>query len=612
GGSKADSIFGGPGADTIHGGSGHDELAGSHGEDNVNGGPGRDTVRGGPDADILSGGTGVDTIYGHGGADELLGGSDDDVLSGGSGHDLLVGMEGNDRVAGNGGADTIRGEAGDDVLVGGSGVDVVDGGSGGDQCAGDTVIACEGQPADYKFERFLINQAVPAADSSQEFADRIGTVRNRAGIARAFISANRPGLPSPTVHLYYKIEGTVGKVLMDGPEILPENPQESDLSTTFNYVFDETFLEPGTKMYVVVDRGDATLEVSEANNRYPNSGWVNIDTRDVPTLRITVVPVDGVTLSQSQAEDLFEMVMKMHPVADYDIDVRAPYVCRSCTGDFDPNRDEDGFYTDWDRLLSELRVRQRQEAPDRMYHAIVPRSWRAANVAGMAYIGWPAAVSSLGHRDEETIAHEAGHNLNLLHNRCSGLEGNPDDNFPYSNGSIGHWGYDAATGTTYDPSEWVDLMTYCQPEWISDFSYGKVLDYRSDGYVLDAQADGLAPAGNGTVVQFSGSVPANARAVASFEAVPVNKRINRMPVTEISSVEVVDHAAVPPIPGDHRLVGLDGKGAAVTSISFTAYSLDHAPGAQFLFSVEIAPEDLARIITWEVDKSGKVLATKDS
>jgi len=600
GGKRADRIFGGGGADFISGGSGRDRLFGGHGDDIINGGSAGDKLRGGPDTDILSGGGGADDIFGNGGADELFGGGQADYLVGGSGGDLLVAMSGDDRVAGNGGADTIRGEEGDDILVGGSGIDVVDGGSGGDQCAGDTVIACEGTPADFAFERFLINQAVPAADSSQGVGERIGTVRNRAGIVRAFISADRPGLPSPTVDLYYKINGVVGKVRMDGPEILPVYPRESDLTTTFNYVFDESFLEPGMKMFVGVDRGDVTLEANESNNRYPASGWVDIDTRDVPTLRITVVPVDGVSLSQNQAEDLFAKMMKVHPVADYDIDVRAPYVCQSCTGDLE---------YDWQRVLTELLSLQQSEDPDRMYHAIVPESWRAANVAGIAYIGWPAAVSSLGYRDAETIAHEAGHNLNLLHNRCTGGEGNPDEDFPYDNGSIGHWGYDAATGTTYNPDEWVDLMTYCSPEWISDFSYGKVLDYRSAQYSYDVQADGLAPAGTGTVVQFSGSVPANARAVANFEAVPRDKRINRMPITEISSIEIVDHAAVPPVPGDHRLVGRDVQGAVVTSISFTAYALDHAPGAQFLFSVEIAPGDLATIVTWEVGREGKVLAS---
>jgi hypothetical protein len=602
GGKRADRIFGGAGADYLSGGSGRDRLSGGSGDDVINGGSAGDELRGGPDVDILSGGSGADDLFGNGGADELYGGSQADYLAGGPGGDLLVAMAGNDSVAGNAGADTIRGEGGDDTLVGGSGVDTVDGGDGGDQCAGDTVIACEGLPVDFVFERFLINQAVPAADSSQPAGDRVGTVRNRAGIARAFISADRPGLASPTVHLYYKIDGTVGKVRMDGPEILPENPLESDLTTTFNYVFDETFLEPGTKMYVVVDRNDATLEARESNNRYPQSGWVDIDTRNVPTLRITVVPVDGVTLSQSSAEDLFAKMMKVHPIADYDLDIFEGYDCGDCTGD---------LQYDWQRVLSDmLSLQQSSGDPGRMFHAIVPDSWRAANVAGIAYVGWPAAVSSLGYRDSETIAHEAGHNLNLLHNRCTGGEGNPDEDFPYEAGSIGRWGYDAVTGTTYNPDDWVDLMTYCTPEWISDFSYSKVLDYRSAAYSYDIQADGLAPAGTGTVVQFRGSVPANARAVANFEAVPEDKRINGLPVTEISAIEVVGHNAVPPSPGDNRLVGRDGHGAEVVAVSFRAFAIDHAPGAHFLFSVEILPEDLASIVTWDVEKSGKVLTSR--
>ena len=71
-----------------------------------------------------------------------------------------------------------------------------------------------------------------------------------------------------------------------------------------------------------------------------------------------------------------------------------------------------------------------------------------------------------------TMAHELGHNLSLSHAPC----GNPHfvGWFPYSDGSIGAWGYDFRDGTVVPPSH-KDLMSYCGPQWISDYHFKKAL-----------------------------------------------------------------------------------------------------------------------------------------
>ena len=223
-------------------------------------------------------------------------------------------------------------------------------------------------------------------------------------------------------------------------------------------------------------------------------------------------------------------------------------------------------------------------------------------IGGIGYVGYPAAVSI---QNADTIAHETGHNLNLPHNPCSGGEGNPDLNYPYAGGNIGTWGYDIYTGALYDPAVYKDLMTYCGPEWISDYTFNKVLEYRSSNFGWDVSTFGLAPAGTGTVVQFTGTVPSSPEQAASQTAL-----IAHDASPAITSVTIVDRPALAPEPGDHTLVARDGGGTIVAAVPFRSYAIDHADGAFFLFSVELADADLARVTTWSIEAAGHVLTSR--
>jgi hypothetical protein len=591
-----DVIVGTPEADVIHGLGGNDRIKGLEGEDTICGGDGNDVLIGGPDADTMFGGRNSDRIRGQAGNDVLSGGRGHDTIDGGIGDDVLYGKKGNDKLAGGKGDDTISGSLGNDTLVGGSQVDQLDGGDGTDRCAGDSEVACELAAIDFVVERFLINQAVPQADSAQAANERVGTVKGRPGVIRVFISANQEGITSPAVHLFYRKNGENVRVKLSGPATVPTTPQESDLGTTFNYVFDETLLDVGIEMYVIVDRAGNTLEVSEGNNRYPESGWRDVDTQYVPQMKITVVPITieggpSASISQSQAEALLQKTLKVHAIGDYDINVRANYTFENPTG----------TSSDWTKLLSEMASLRAAENPNRQYHAFLPTGL-SPGIGGIGYVGYPAAVSV---QNADTIAHETGHNLNLPHNPCSGGEGNPDLNYPYEGGDIGTWGYDIYTGALYNPAVYKDLMTYCGPEWISDYSFAKVLDYRSGNFGWDAPTFGLAAAGTGTVVQFSGMVSSTPQQAAT--QVPL---VAHDSAPAIASVGVVDHPAMAPEPGAETLVARDGDGAVVASVPFRAYAIDHADGAFFLFSVELADADLARVATWTIERAGRVVASR--
>jgi len=92
---------------------------------------------------------------------------------------------------------------------------------------------------------------------------------------------------------------------------------------------------------------------------------------------------------------------------------------------------------------------------------------------GIAFAPGFVSVAAL---DERIMAHEIGHNMSLKHAPCDVFD--PDPDYPNSTGSIDAWGYDAESEALVSPSIYFDLMSYCSPVWISDYSFSKALYFR--------------------------------------------------------------------------------------------------------------------------------------
>jgi len=92
-------------------------------------------------------------------------------------------------------------------------------------------------------------------------------------------------------------------------------------------------------------------------------------------------------------------------------------------------------------------------------------------------LGWLGDHVSIGLTDYsrydldggQTAAHEFGHNLRREHAPC-GNPAYPDPDYPYSNGIIGQFGFNLSQFTVI-PNTYKDIMSYCSPEWVSDYTY---------------------------------------------------------------------------------------------------------------------------------------------
>jgi hypothetical protein len=112
-----------------------------------------------------------------------------------------------------------------------------------------------------------------------------------------------------------------------------------------------------------------------------------------------------------------------------------------------------------------------------IYFGLVPnsgsngQSWFVGGVSGFGWVGQRVSVGlDVGEATGETAGHEIGHNFNRSHAPC----GNPsgvDPNFPYPNAVIGVHGVDTSEDALLDPDLTHDVMSYCGPEWVSDYTY---------------------------------------------------------------------------------------------------------------------------------------------
>jgi hypothetical protein len=105
-------------------------------------------------------------------------------------------------------------------------------------------------------------------------------------------------------------------------------------------------------------------------------------------------------------------------------------------------------------------------------------------VLGLSTLGspddvWSRASIGLGYSGDtsvETMVHEVGHAHGREHAPC-GLGGQTSDpGYPYSKAELGVWGYDYINNELLKASSHVDMMSYCSPIWLSDYTYGALYD----------------------------------------------------------------------------------------------------------------------------------------
>lgn len=413
---------------------------------------------------------------------------------------------------------------------------------------------------------YLTQSAQPFDGSSPLVAGRDGLIRifARAGAANTYtpdvrLDIYRNGSLVET-HTLSAAEGSVRTEVTEGP-----------LSASWNLAVPGSLVEPGLAIRAEVDPENQIGEVDEDDNVYPaGGGSLPLDVRRIPEFMAHLIPVDvdGSVgrVDEGNMHDYMTDVYAMMPMPDYDVNVRETYTA-SIT-------DTDDF-GEWVDLLNELWTLRNAEGSERYYYGVI-RAGSGAPFCGLGYVGAPASlgVDSCG---AGTAAHEWGHNWGRYHAPC-GNPGNPDEDYPYPDGSIGVWGLNPFTGELKDPDEYKDLMSYCGPEWTSDYTYDGVLDFREDE-----------------------AAEAAALRAPVEESLILWGRISPQGLVLEPAFRSVTRPALPRQGGPYRVRGLAADGTELFRLSFAGLPVDHGPDGHrgFAFAVpveEIRADALERLV----------------
>jgi len=408
--------------------------------------------------------------------------------------------------------------------------------------------------------------AVYLVQSVQTPAGDVPLVAGRDAYLRVFVVATEPNSARPDVYVEFFDGATrVAAYTLEAPSSsVPTAVDEGSLGSSWNLLVPGSLVVPGLGIRVTVDPNDKWEEWNEDNNVFPASGGVfPVDVRTPPVFDIRFVPVSvaGVTgdVNPTNMQRYLEDALKVYPLPGANAQVRSQPLASSVS--------TTGTAAAWNTIISEVRVLRIAEGSQSHYYGVLATVGGTA-YCGLGYVGYPVAIG-LDRCGSWTAAHEWGHNFGRHHVPC-GNPSNPDPLYPYPNGSIGVYGFDPATGQLKRPSTHVDLMSYCEPEWISDYTFRAVLEFR------EAEASGRA-----------------AFAAAREPALVVWGRMNGRSLTLEPAFEVETRPALPAEPGPYTLQGLDASGAVVFELSFAGEALGHGPADERHFAYAL-PASLAQ------------------
>jgi hypothetical protein len=268
-------------------------------------------------------------------------------------------------------------------------------------------------------------------------------------------------------------------------------------------------------------------------------------------------PVTGSALQEYR-----DRFLAMYPVGEVEVTVRSAVAYGSTIG----------ATSGWENWLDRLtEIREQDNPPDNTFYfgvaAPADTFYGFCSNGCIAGLGWvpdrdsnylqaAVGVSFSGDVNVYTSLHEVGHTLGRSHTPC----GNPsgiDPSYPYSNGGVGVWGYDAVIAELKDPAVYTDIMGYCEDQWISDYTYEGI--FERIAYV-NQQAS------------FRAAAPAQRYRVGLVDA---GGRVAWRRYTELSR----------PLVGNPIEIALLDRGAERERITGHFFPYDHLPGGMLMVPV---------------------------
>lgn len=417
---------------------------------------------------------------------------------------------------------------------------------------------------------------IDAIQSVQRDDNSVPLVAGRPAFIRVYALSSEANTSVPLVRIrLYGPAGIFDSVTIPPPVLGTQtNVLRGDIVASYNLTIPAPQVVKGLRIDAVVDPDDDIGETNESDNHWPATGTLALDVRTVSPLQIRFVPVrqsvNGMVgaVNNGNKATFADLAGRIFPLEKVTPTLHAIYTSSA------PALQSDDGNGGWGQILGEMNALRISEGSSYTYYGVVATTYNSG-IAGLGYIGTPAAIgwdkgSSVG----GIVAHELGHTFGRSHAPCGTSPADP--NYPYPNAEIGVWGYDQGTGAVKDSVAMFDLMSYCSPAWISDYTYKGVLDFRANAPMVVGAADsGLLVwgrmRGDSLILEPSFMVQAPAH----------------MPAT---------------LGGAYRLSGRDANGGSLFDFSFDGAEVPDLPGGaerHFAFVVPIgqaAPDRLQSLV----------------
>ncbi len=430
-----------------------------------------------------------------------------------------------------------------------------------------------------KLETAYLVQAI------QRFADfsRSPLVAGRDALLRVFLTANVANslTPQVVIRLYQDSVIVDSVTLVATAAGVPLAADEGQLDLSYNYLIPGSEVGPGLGFSAQIVPDPAVSETTLADNSYPAAGGLREPAvAQLPPLALRFVPVhqdstgltgqvDFATIPNFTAE-----LERWYPTSSVDPDLHATYTTSA------PPLSSNDANGAWGQVLSEIRLLRLNEGSSRYYYGVVKVGY-SSGVAGLGYVpsqpnsGSKAAIGWDRNRVGWVTAHEVGHNHGRNHSPGCGAQG-VDPGYPYSDGSIGAFGYDHRTMTVVGPGGTFDFMSYCNQNWVSDYTWDAMWQWR----LAESGQSSSARAAATTVLALWGRITASG------------------PVLEPAFV-LQGAPVLPPTgsTGPNRIVALAGDGTELLSFDFTGDLVADLPQPErhFAFLVPVDSVLLGRI-----------------
>ncbi len=412
-----------------------------------------------------------------------------------------------------------------------------------------TYVASGG--TNYSIAHVHVTQATQRLDGS------VALVSGRDALLRVFVQSTVANTAQPTVRVrVYDGATLLQNVTLPAPEAsVRTSLAQGTLQSSWNLLIPAANMRPGLRVLADLDPAGAFPDANPADNVWPAGGAPQpITTRNVPAFTVRFVPVITGALTGNVSNGNFEQFLvttrRLFPISQVIADVRAPFTSSATVLQ---SNDANG---QWLVVLSEMNALRTAEAsPGQHYYGVVATSY-GSGIAGYGYvpgraaIGWDKLPSG-----DNVAAHEWGHNFSRSHAPC-GTGGDP--NYPYAGGVIGQIGWNGTTNTLVQANA-TDVMSYCGNNWISDYNWSAVLQYR--GVLPNVVAGSVAAGATSASVEPQDGLLVWGRIIDGRIELEPAFRV-RAPVSATST-------------GTHRVELLDTNGAALQTAAFSAERVDH-------------------------------------